>query len=177
MKLYLFRHASVASNYQGCYNGHIDIPATNEGLREAKSNFQKLQPISFDALFCSPLQRARKTLESFNLEQEVSFSDLLREKSWGRHEGKSYEEIVEMEGVPYKSFSQWLDLLDGQSFEMFQKDVEKFLSSLADKEFENALIMTHAGVIYTIVYLLKQCSLEEAFGLKIPYGNFYEIDL
>ncbi len=176
MKLYLVRHARVESGYVGCYNGHIDINASQDGLLEAKSNYEKLGTISFDALFCSTLQRARQTIELFDVKQDILYSDALREKSWGRHEGKTYDEVAEMECQAYENFEQWLSVLDGESVETFRQRVSSFFHTLCKQSFENVLVVTHAGVIYTLIHLLKGCSLEEAFGEQISYGEIYELD-
>lgn len=177
MTLYLFRHAAVAEAYRGRYNGHLDIPASQGGLMEAKENFQALKEIDFDAVYCSTLQRAKATLEVLQLKKEIIYRHDLREKSWGRHEGKSYDEVVDMEGREYKNFQQWLELLDGQNYQEFIENIALFLSDLAQKSYENVLLVTHAGVIYSIIHLIDKMSLESAFSTNLPYGNFYKISL
>ena len=177
MTLYLFRHAAVEDKYRGCYNGHIDIPISKEGLKEAKECFKTIEDINFDAIFCSTLQRAKQTLKSFSLKKEAVFSDLLREKSWGRHEGKSYDEVVAMEGASYENFEQWIKDLDGESYEDFTKKISQFLSQIKLLKADNILLVSHAGVIYTLIHLIKKCSLEEAFGINISYGDYYELNL
>lgn len=176
IKLYLFRHAAIDQAYQGAYNGHIDLDATPLGLSQAKENFAAIQEITFDAIYCSTLQRARQTAKALDLE-DIILSDHLREKSWGRHEGKSYDEVVAMEGQSYENFKQWLEVLDGEPVMQFIKRIETFLEELKTQAFENVLIITHAGVIYTIIYLLTHGSLEEAFASRVPYGTFTSITL
>lgn len=176
MRLYLFRHAAVEDAYRGRYNGHIDLSASVEGLDQAKQHFKELQTVQFDAVYCSTLQRAKQTLDVFGLQQEIFFSDLIREKSWGRHEGKSYDEVVAMEGKSYENFRQWIELLDGESYESFIQKIGQFLTELEVLNRENILVVTHAGVIYTLIHLIKHISLEEAFNCNTPYGNYYILD-
>lgn len=177
MTLYLFRHAAVEETYRGCYNGHRDIPASKEGLIEAKENFKAIKAVEFDAVYCSTLQRAKATLKALDIKQEVIYSDILREKSWGRHEGKSYDEIVEMEGVSYENFAQWLDVLDGEDYQVFIENIRLYLLALSEKPYKKIFIMTHAGIIYSIIHLLDKISLEASFAIKISYGSFLKIEL
>ena len=177
MTLYLFRHAAVEERYRGCYNGHLDIPASSEGLKEAKERFKTLESVDFDAVFCSTLQRAKQTLQSFSLEKEVVFSDKLREKSWGRHEGKSYDEVVLMEGCSYENFDQWIEVLDGEPYKDFRENIVQFLSQLKCVKGENILVVSHAGVIYNLIHLIKKISLEEAFHINLSYGDYYLLKL
>ena len=173
IKVYLFRHAAVEKTYQGSYNGHIDIDASQEGLREAKKNFKAIDSIPFDAVFCSTLKRARQTLSVLDIRQNVFFKEELKEKSWGRHEGKSYDEIVALEGKSYENFSQWLEVLDGEPFGLFRDRIKLFVDTLCSQEYENILIVTHAGVINTMMHIVEGLSLESAFQSSVSYGSYY----
>lgn len=176
MKLYLFRHAAVEEKYLGCYNGHIDISATPQGIEKAKKNFQEIAHISFDKVYASPLKRAKQTIKSFNLKQKIHWHEALKEKSWGRHEGKNYDEVVLMEGKAYENFEQWLEVLDGEESESFQKRVKDFLSELANDTSEQVLLVCHAGVIYTMIQFLQGVTREKAFSLGIKYGEYYVLE-
>ena len=175
MTLYLFRHAAVEQKYQGCYNGHIDINASKEGLKEAKENFETIKSVHFDAIFSSTLKRAKQTIESLGIIDNVIYSDIIREKSWGRHEGKNYDEVVAMESQSYENFYQWMEVMDGEDYQDFIDDIGDFLRKLSEESYENVLLMTHAGVIYVLVHLILGKSLEEAFNINISYGNYCKI--
>ena len=177
MTLYLCRHGAVEDVYRGRYNGHLDIPASKAGLIEAKENFKALSDIDFDVVYCSTLQRAKATLDVLGVKQKIIYTEVLREKSWGRHEGKSYEEVVQMEARTYENFEQWLEVLDGQDHQKFIENIRQFLLSLAQNSYKNVLLMTHAGVIYSMIHLIDTIPLEEAFSINISYGNFYKISL
>ncbi len=176
MKLYLFRHAAVAQQYQGAYNGHIDIDASQEGLQEAKQNFEPLNKKLFDAVYCSTLKRARQTAKHLKC-HKVIYSDDLREKSWGRHEGKRYDEVVAMEGQNYQNFRQWLEVMDGEPYDSLIQRIESFLGQLKTQSYKDVLVVTHAGVIYTIVHLLRKIPLEEAFQQSVGYGSYIIVEL
>ena len=171
MKIYFVRHSEVIEEYQGCYNGHIDIPLSKKGREDAKELARELSHIKFDKAFCSDLLRARETIEPFELECEVIYTERLREKSWGRHEGMRFEEIIQ-EGLEYKSFEQWINDLDGESLESYaERLLEYFNNILLEQEAENILVVTHAGVIKMLIALIEGMSLDKTFAISLPYSG------
>ncbi len=172
MRVTLVRHAEVIEEYKGKYNGYIDISLSKNGRNQAKELAQKLQNVKFDKIYCSDLLRAKETLEAFEYEIEPIFSSKLREKSWGRHEGKSFTEI-ESEGILYENFEQWINALDGEDVESYKTRVEKyFYETIFKSEADEILIVTHAGVIKTLLSRVENISLQEAFGIKLSYSSY-----
>lgn len=175
MRLYLLRHASVDERYAGRYTGHIDIPLSQKGQMEAKEAAKSLQNIEFEGVYCSDLLRCRQTLEPLGL-ANVVYDKRLREKSWGEAEGMSYDEICESFGIVYESFEQFVGAVGGESVAEFERRVVEFFEELRSKKLTNALVVTHAGVIKTIVAKRRNMSLEEAFGLEVGYASITIIE-
>lgn len=170
MKVTLVRHGEVEERYRGCYNGHLDIALSAAGRDQARRLAKCFADVSFDAVYCSDLKRTRQTLEPFVLDVKPLFTPLLREKFWGRHEGKRFEEIVE-EGLVYESFGQWIAGLDGESPESYIERVRHFFIEALPKEtHRNVLVMTHAGVVRTLMHIVEGKSLEDAFAVSFPCG-------
>jgi broad specificity phosphatase PhoE len=173
MTLTLVRHAEVEERYIGCYNGHLDIGLSKKGLKDAKKLKSYFKASDFDAIFCSDLIRAKETLREFMDSDMVIYTKELREKSWGKHEGLSFNEIIAMGEVEYIDFEQWIDALDGESLETYTKRVEKFLFEyLPSLKKKNILLLTHNGVIKTFIAKVKEIRLIEAFNYKLPYSGF-----
>jgi broad specificity phosphatase PhoE len=176
MILTLVRHGEVLKEYQGRYNGHIDITLSDNGKLQAKELAKKLSHIKFDKIYSSDLLRAKETLMAFEPKVAICFTERLREKSWGRHEGKSFEEIT-ARGIKYENFVQWINALDGEDIEGFVANVKDFFEQTIFKQnAKHILIITHAGVIKTLLCLTKNISLEEAFSTPLPYGHFITLD-
>ena len=172
----LVRHSQVIHPYQNRYNGHIDIPLSEKGVTDAKVLAKRLSSLHFDKVYSSDLLRARQTLDAFKVQQEVIYTQKLREKSWGRHEGKSFEEIRE-EGIEYIDFEQWIEALDGEDFHLYTQKIQNyFYETLFTQELDSILIVTHAGVIRTLLSIIKKISLEEAFSIPLPYSSFITLD-
>ncbi len=176
MKITLVRHSEVIKEYQGKYNGHIDISLSLKGKEDAKELAKKLQNITFDKIYCSDLLRARETLAAFNYTLEPIYTKELREKSWGRHEGKSFDEI-QNEGIKYINFEQWISALDGEDFFIYKQRIQKyFYETIFKEDAQNILVVTHSGVIKTLLSIVKNIPLEEAFAIELPYSSYITLD-
>jgi broad specificity phosphatase PhoE len=177
MRATLVRHAEVDERYKNCYNGHNDIGLSENGKIQAKEVAKKLDTMKFDAVFCSDLRRAKETLKHSSHIKDVIYTDKLREKSWGRHEGLSFDEIIAQGEIEYIDFLQWIEALDGEPYEEYINRVSGFfLEFLPSLEKENILVVTHAGVIRVLMSIIKNITLEEAFGISVKNGSFVVFD-
>ncbi len=177
MTLTLVRHAQIAKEYKGKYNGLIDISLSKEGIDDAKKLGKILKKRAFDKVYCSDLKRARETLAAFELKLPTIYSKEICEKSWGIHEGKSFEEIEAM-GLRYENFEQWVDALGGERYAEYKERIKNyFYGVIKNDDAENILVITHAGVIKTLLSIVKNISLEEAFSIELPYASTIEIKL
>ena len=174
MKITLIRHAEVEEKYIGCFNGHIDIELSSQGKKEAKILAHTFANDDFDGVFCSDLKRAKQTLSYFSHAKDAIYSEMLREKSLGEHEGKKFEEL----GIKYENFDQFINALDGENIDEFVSKIKDFFYSyLPSLEKKNILIISHAGVIRTMLSLHENISLEKAFSKDIPYSSITRITI
>jgi len=172
MKITLVRHCEVQKEYIGCYNGHNSIGLSKDGDTQAKELSKELSNLNFDAIFCSDLCRAKESVKYFSPTKDIFYTDRLREKSWGKHEGLSFDEIIAQDEIEYIDFLQWIDALDGESYKEYIKRVKAFFFEyLKSLQKENILIITHAGVIRTFLSISRNISLQEDFKIKINYGD------
>jgi broad specificity phosphatase PhoE len=170
MKLTLVRHEEVQEEYKNKYNGHNDISLSKRGKEQAKKLCKKLNNLEFDAVFCSDLRRAKETASE--LKHKIIYTNHLREKSWGRHEGLSFDDIIKQDKIEYKNFLQWINALDGEDYQLYRLRLKEFfLNYLPSLKKQNILIITHAGVIRVLQTLLHDKTLEEVFSKKITYGE------
>ena len=173
MNITLIRHGSVEKKYLGCYNGHIDIDLSEQGFLSAKELSSEISTNEYDSIYCSDLKRARQTADAISL-RDVTYTKELREKSWGKNEGKSFGEI----GIEYETFLQYIEALGGESIEDFSSRVKDFFFAFLPKQKkDNILIITHSGVIKTLLSLHENIPLENAFSKSIPYLSTTRIKL
>lgn len=170
MRVTLVRHGEVEERYKNCYNGHNDISLSKNGEAQAIEVSKKLDALEFDAVFCSDLRRAKETLQySFHAKNAI-FTNKLREKSWGVHEGLSFDEIIAQGEIEYIDFLQWIEALDGECYQAYIKRIEEFFFEfLPSLKKENILVVTHAGVTRSLLSIINNITLEEAFCIKIEH--------
>lgn len=178
MNITLVRHGEVDEKYHACYNGHNEIGLSKKGKFQAKELAKELDVLEFDTVFCSDLRRAKETLKHSLHVNNAIYTDKLREKSWGRHEGLSFDEIIAEGEIEYIEFLQWIEALDGEPYKDYVKRIEEFFFEfLPSLEQENILVVTHAGVIRVLISIVKNISLEEAFGIKVQYCSLTPLEI
>ncbi len=93
LRLYLMRHGETAWSLSGQHTGRADIPLTDNGQAEARRLGERIRPIDFVRVFCSPLLRARQTCELAGLSIHQMIDDDLTEWDNGDYEGKTHADI------------------------------------------------------------------------------------
>ena len=89
LNVYLLRHGETAYNADGNrYCGRTDICLTSKGLKQAEAAFNQLKGISPDAVYSSPLERARHTASIAAGGKPVETDHRLIEVDFGSWEGK-----------------------------------------------------------------------------------------
>lgn len=158
--IYLLRHGQTEDNALRIIQGQNDSPLTQEGIIATKNRAKKLKTVIFDAIFCSDLKRARKSLEilldELNIRIDVNYCTEIRELDFGQLTGKKIDDVKEI--VLYHKSHTWKHYPDGENGDSFNKRVIDFVEKVLDKyEGQTLLFVTHFGVIETILkhYVLK----------------------
>lgn len=92
-EIWLIRHAETEWSKAGRHTGRTDIPLTDEGRAHAATLPQRLDGQAFDAVFVSPLSRARETAQLAGLGDQAQPRDDLLEYDYGDYEGITTDEI------------------------------------------------------------------------------------
>jgi alpha-ribazole phosphatase len=90
----LIRHGMTQGNLEKRYVGRTDQPLCAEGFAQARILAQELLPLSFDAVFSSPLLRCRQTAEMLFPGQEISIVKDLMECDFGAFENRTAEALA-----------------------------------------------------------------------------------
>lgn len=86
----LLRHGQTKLSVERRFSGAVDAPLTDVGRAQAVAAADRLRPTTFDAVYCSPLKRARQTAEA--LRRDHTIIDDLRETDFGAWEGLTFAE-------------------------------------------------------------------------------------
>jgi broad specificity phosphatase PhoE len=109
IELWLIRHGETEWSLSGAHTSRTDIPLTDEGRRRAEKLKEYLKGTKFDAVFESPMQRARETCAIAGFGDQAVVENGLKEWDYGVYEGKTTKEIqTEIPG-----WSVWKDEIKG----------------------------------------------------------------
>ena len=203
MKLVLLRHAETKANADNKYIGHSNSEYTEKGMKQIENILKFLSKESYDRIYSSPLPRALKLAEmiSYQLNCELIIENSLKEMNFGIFEGKNYQEAMS----EYKDeWKKWTDdyinhrIPDGECYLDLHQRVTTFIDSLGDTlvnnettdsihptNIENSametkqrsfLLLTHGGIIQTIITYLLDLDIDDRWHFKIPPGGLVEIE-
>jgi broad specificity phosphatase PhoE len=108
-KLWLMRHGETEWSLSGAHTSRTDIPLTEQGRKRAEKLRDYLKGTKFDAVFVSPMKRARETCEIAGFGDVAKVNDGLKEWDYGVYEGKTTKEIQAQ--IP--GWSVWKDEIVG----------------------------------------------------------------
>ena len=175
-KLYVIRHGKTDWNEQCKLQGRTDIPLNENGRSQAREAASEYKNIYFDVCYCSPLARARETMEILleGRDIPVIFDDRLSEMNFGTYEG--VYDYFEDESLPVNVFFKHPEEYhtappEGESIDDLMARTGAFLEETAlplVKEGKNVLIVGHGAMDSSIVCHIKKRPLSDFWkeGIK-----------
>lgn len=113
-QLWLIRHGETEWSLSGQHTSRTDIALTGHGRQRAEELRDYLKGTTFDAVFVSPMQRARETCDIAGFGRQAVVENDLKEWDYGVYEGKTTPEIRAQ--IP--GWSVWKDpIIDGETAE------------------------------------------------------------
>lgn len=157
--IYLVRHGESEANINKRFSGITDVALSLNGRNEARLAGQNLKFEKISHVFTSPLIRAKDSAKiicnEINYdENKIIIENSLIEVNFGLFENLTWDEI----SSTYKDESEiWIkDKLkyrfpQGEGYDDIIKRISKFIDNVPD----NSLIVTHFGVIQSIMLYLN----------------------
>ncbi len=180
MRLYFARHGESEANVQQVFwNQPEGYGLTDKGRAQAEVLAERLTGITFAALYCSPVLRARQTAEIIGqrLHLTPQVTDGLREWDVGILEGQRYSE--ETEARYWQVTKAWMqqDDLDariegGESYHDIQARFMPLIGRLEDEYRDtkaNVLLISHGGTLRCMLPLLLS-NIDNAFAMARHIG-------
>ncbi|PID05588.1 MULTISPECIES: histidine phosphatase family protein [unclassified Sporosarcina] len=166
------RHGVTAWNKEGRAQGSSNIPLDEEGVETAKKLAVRLADEEWDAIFTSPLTRARQTADLIASESgiEVVEDERLRERSGGLIEGTTEPERQQKWGPQWRE----LDL----QFETAENIVARGLEFVNDQVQKNPnqrlIVVSHGSFIKRIIVALME---DDSYTIKIDNTSLTIINI
>jgi len=167
------RHAET--DMAGAFCGHSDPDLNARGHKQTAELIDRLRLENIDTVYTSDLRRAQTTAEAiasaFGIECRVRRA--LREISFGEWEGLTWKEIeLRDEAYARRWMAEYpmLSAPEGEAFHDFQQRVLEEVAFLSTKAAERDIaVVTHAGVLRSVLCSLHRCSEEDAWRQTKPY--------
>lgn len=173
MKLYIVRHGQTDWNIQHKAQGRTDIPLNETGIKQAKSLCDKIKDIKFDAVYVSPLKRARKTAEiATDGKYEIAFDDRLMERSFGDYEGKEINGWVETTGYDIDDLKLNTNVGNIEPVRDVLARTKAVLDDIKTRHSDDAtiLIVAHGQVVRGLHHNIMGYT-DDADWWSVEYGN------
>lgn len=188
--IYLIRHGQTEGPKK-VYKGHIDVPLSKQGQVQVEKvasflkDYVKKYNLSPEIIYSSPLKRALASAEilSKTLSLKVKSEEILKERSFGKWEGLSINEIVSL--YP-DDFERWrlnpaeFSPPEGESTVEVSKRVSEALKRILKAHKNSQIFITaHGGINRVILCNLLGMPLENIFRIEQEFAcvniiEFYE---
>jgi alpha-ribazole phosphatase/probable phosphoglycerate mutase len=151
LRVYLLRHGETTYNADGNrYCGRTDIELTEKGMAQANLVNELLKDVHFDAVYSSPLKRAKITA-AIASGVDVHTDDRLIEVDFGSWEGKTRKEFMAENESLWTNWSADPQISNaggnGESGAAIVERIDGFFKEMLQKHPDGTiLVVAHNGV-------------------------------
>lgn len=145
------RHGQTDFNKFSVSQGQLDTSLNYTGLKEAQIVAEKLKDYKFDIIFCSPLTRAKQTLEYILKyhNNEPIYDDRLKECSRGTLQGSKHSQEV------YDEFFKDPHKFGAETKDDVCERAKSFLNDLQKYKGKNILIVGHGEFLRHFMHVFN----------------------
>jgi alpha-ribazole phosphatase len=181
-RVYLIRHGETIWNAEKRFQGHIDIPLSDKGIRQARALSHRLADKKITAVYSSDLMRAMETArhvaEPHGL--EVLSLPALREINFGRWEGLTYKEIIKKDG---EAITRWwknplgICIPGGEELSELQARIVPALKEIiSEHKEERVAVICHGGTIRTLISSILNMDLNKYWKIRQDNASLNILD-
>ena len=133
MKLYVIRHGETEQGKNKII-ANLDESLNATGIEQAINVGKDIRKLNLDIIFCSPIQRAKYTLELFNLDKNIPiiYDDRLTERNMGIYENVPFANLDWDIFWNYNSNIKYPEL---ESMKEVYERIKKFIDELKERYF------------------------------------------
>jgi len=179
-QLFLLRHGP-ADVEPGKLVGSTDVGLNGKGLERLAGLSRQLEDVG--AWYCSPMLRTRQTLDvvqqHINIRQEICYDDRLREIDFGRWEMQNFTDISNADPGLIDSWTEYTNFVfpGGEAVGAFCDRVETMLQLFMAHDAETIGVITHGGVIRTLICLALGISVQNYLLFDVQPASLTVLEL
>lgn len=174
LRLCLVRHGETDWNRAQRLQGWTDVPLNAQGHAQAQATAQELAGEHFDAIYASPLQRARSTAETLARPHglPVRLDERLRERHLGALQGQHRAELAARWPAVQALLAQRRPNYvppGGEALPEFLARVRAWLDELPARHAgQTLLVVSHGGVLDLLIRLASGQDFESPRAHALP---------
>lgn len=171
-RIFLVRHGETIWNANGRFQGHTDVPLSENGIAQANKLALRLKKEKIHAFYSSDLSRAKETAEILAQQHQLPVKYLpdLREINFGQWEGLTYKEISDNYGdITEQWWSNPLatQIPEGESLQEVANRCSRAIHDIVVKHSgETVVIAVHGGIIRVLISLALGIDLNNYWKLR-----------
>ncbi len=182
--IYIVRHGESIANATDIRGADTEL--TEKGREQAKEFAKKFNNVHLDAIFSSPMMRAKQTVEMLALDKmlEIVTKEALKERHSGIFNGKKYADIKD-EVKRYNELRQKLSYEESKHLPLTEgaetddQIMSRFITELREIAVgysgKTVLVSSHFGLMRTLLVHLGYKSFEDMRGYKIMNTAFIKL--
>jgi alpha-ribazole phosphatase len=175
LEIYLIRHTRVAVEPGVCY-GQTDVSLSGDSYIDIESVKNRLDNVLNAIYISSPSQRCSLLARSLTTSQ-VIFDKRLMELDFGDWELKEWSSLNQDQLNKWMNDFVYECCPNGESYHRMFERVIQCYGELLEQNIQNLVIITHSGVIRSILSHVLSIPLKKSFALKIDYGSISKITI
>ncbi|QUL98211.1 MAG: histidine phosphatase family protein [Candidatus Fermentithermobacillus carboniphilus] len=166
---YIVRHGETEANQAGILQGHLNVPLSDRGRKQAEAVASRLRSVKIDVIYTSDLDRAKDTAMAIAKYHncKLILDRRLREVHCGILQGKTMAECREKYPELFERFKQdpiGTERPGGESYKDLFDRTTRALEDIYERYPDsNVVIVTHGGPI--------RCLLAYASGKLVDPGS------
>lgn len=185
--IYIVRHGETEHNKSGIIQGQIESVLSANGLKQAEAAKVLFDNIHIDFVFSSDLIRAKRTAEIIVAERQLAIntSKLLRERRFGKYEGRSREEYERENRDLFEKMKQMSEtekrrLKIDEGYENEEELAARALIFLREAAVTYSgkalLVVSHGGLMRALLMHLGYATFDELRGGSIDNTAYIKLE-
>ncbi|MDR3412863.1 MAG: histidine phosphatase family protein [Formivibrio sp.] len=189
-RLILIRHGRTVSNQEGRILGTTDDPLEAHGLLQAEALAERMTEYGVNALYASPLSRARQTAAAISrcVGVDVQIDPDLIEYDFGELSDFTIHALKEQKPVLFEEINVWINmgpvasmprpvLQNAESMAQLATRALRFGEKIVTQHQGNVVAaVAHAGIIRAMLTLWAGGSLENRFPFRSDNASISVVD-